>query len=200
LPAELLTLWSALYGVLTASWFPYVMGGGAALLLAWQQRERIVSAAKRAFDLVRGQRSKVGFTFNPLYLLVILGIGSLLLQHDWQPGPDPPPGPAPVVTPDTPAPAPVVTAVAYVYEKDQTAPPVGVQTGLNRLNREKKIVATLFEEDTVDGNGETPDQYKAALAAAREAGLPSLVVSNGSVVLKVVKAPTTEEHVLGAIQ
>jgi hypothetical protein len=101
----------------------------------------------------------------------------------------PPPGP------DSPA-----TAATYIYEKDNTAIPVGVSTGLNRLNREKNIRATLFEEDTVDGDGDVPDQYKVPLEAATKAGLPSLVVTNGSAVVNVVKNPTTEEQVWGAVQ
>lgn len=100
----------------------------------------------------------------------------------------PPPGP------DSPA-----TAATYIYEKDNTAIPVGVSTGLNRLNREKNIRATLFEEDTVDGDGDVPDQYKVPLEAATKAGLPALVVTAGDAVLKVVKDPRTEQQVMEAI-
>lgn len=114
-------------------------------------------------------------------------------------GPRPPPDEIPTVpapgptTPTTPA-----TAVTYVYEKDVTAIPSPVAAGLNRLNREKKIVATLFEEDTVDGTGQTPEQYRVPLSAAQAAGLPALVVTAGATVLKVVKAPTTEQQVMEA--
>lgn len=90
------------------------------------------------------------------------------------------------------------TAVVYVYEKDQAAIPSAVQSGLNRLNREKKIVATIFDRDTVDGNGEVPDQYKVPLAAAVDKGVPSLVVMSGSDVRRVVKDPKTEEEVMEA--
>jgi hypothetical protein len=116
-------------------------------------------------------------------------------------GPRPPPDEIPTVpapgptTPMTPA-----TAATYVYEKDVTAIPSPVAAGLNRLNREKKIVATLFEEDTVDGTGQTPEQYRVPLSAAQSAGLPALVVTAGAAVLKVVKAPTTEAAVLEAVQ
>lgn len=94
---------------------------------------------------------------------------------------------------------PNVTAVTYVYEKDTNAVPVGVLAGLNRLNREKKITASVFEEDTRDGSGEVPDQFKAALTAATSAGIPALIVTGGDAVLKVVKAPTTEEQTVGAV-
>jgi hypothetical protein len=99
------------------------------------------------------------------------------------------------VDPDTKA-----TAATYVYEKDDTAIPVGVSTGLNRLNREKNIRATLFEDDTVDGDGDVPDQYKVALEAAIKAGLPAFVVQAGDTVLTVVKSPTTEAQLLEAVR
>lgn len=92
------------------------------------------------------------------------------------------------------------TAAAYVYEKDDTAVPSGVSMGLDRLNREKHIPATLFEEDTLDGEGQVPDQYKIPLAEAQKAGLPALVVMGGDRVLNVVKAPTTAEQVTGAVR
>ena len=118
-------------------------------------------------------------------------------------------GPAPVVppvvTPDTPKPdTPVVdpntkpTAATYVYEKDQGGVPSAVMSGLNRLNREKKILATVFERDSTDGAGSVPEQYKVALAEANKAGLPALIVTNGATVLKVVKAPKTEAEIVEA--
>jgi len=94
------------------------------------------------------------------------------------------------------------TAATYVYEKDTTAIPSGVLAGLNRLNLDRlgdSFIASVFEQDTVDGEGETPDQYKVALKSARESGLPSLVVTSGAVVLKVVKNPQTEQDVIGAL-
>lgn len=108
-------------------------------------------------------------------------------------------GGAPPPPPPTPGPTtPAVTAAVYVYEKDQTAVPNGVRVGLDRLNRERKIRATAFEDDILDGTDDVPDQYKAPLVAAREAGLPALVVMAGDVVLKVVSNPTTEGEVWGA--
>jgi hypothetical protein len=92
------------------------------------------------------------------------------------------------------------TAATYFYEKDDTAIPLGVTTGLNRLNRERGIVATLFEDDTSDGDGDIPDQYKIPLEAARKAGLPALVVVGGVKVLNVVPAPTTEVQMMEAVK
>ena len=91
------------------------------------------------------------------------------------------------------------TAATYVYEKDNGSVPPPVLAALNRLNREKQIVATTFDDDTTDGTGAVPDQYKVPLEAATKAGLPSLVVTADKVVLKVVKSPTTEEQVWGAV-
>lgn len=118
-------------------------------------------------------------------------------------------GPAPpvvVVPPDTPdPPGPQATAATYVYEKDTTAIPAPVLSAIDKINRaqppdaKKKIIASVFEQDTVDGSGETPEQYRAALAAAREAGLPALVVTAGDTVLRIVKNPRSEQDILGAV-
>ena len=115
--------------------------------------------------------------------------------------------PAPVKPPipDEPLPQPPpvdpntkVTAATYVYEKDQGGVPSAVMSGLNRLNREKKILATVFERDSTDGS-ETPEQYKVPLAEANKAGLPALVLTNGATVLKVIKAPKTEAEIMDAV-
>lgn len=101
-----------------------------------------------------------------------------------------------IVTP----PATTATAVTYVYEKDDTAVPSAVMAGIDRLNREKKLAASIFEEDTVDGSGEVPLQYKAPLSAAQAAGLPAIVATFGDKIVKVVKDPQTEEAVMGVVQ
>lgn len=104
------------------------------------------------------------------------------------------PWPVPVVaTPELP------TAAVYVYEKDQSAIPVVVTVGLNRINRERGIVATLYEADTTDGGGDVPDQYREALAAATASGLPALVVLSGTTVLSVTPAPTDAEAIVRAV-
>jgi len=92
-----------------------------------------------------------------------------------------------------------VTAVVYVFEKDDTAVPGAVSFAMDKINRDG-IEATIFDDDIVDGTGEVPDQYKIALAAAREAGMPVLVVLAGDKVVRVVKAPTTEQAVMEAIR
>jgi hypothetical protein len=123
--------------------------------------------------------------------LLLLAAGLVLLA-----GPLPTiPWPVSIVT----APA-AATAAVYVYEKDQTAVPTGVVVGLNRLNRDRGIVATLLEADTVDGMGEIPEQYRPALAAAKDRGLPALVVLSGSTVLSVVQAPADSDAVTGAVK
>jgi len=122
--------------------------------------------------------------------LLLLAAGLVLLA-----GPLPSiPWPVPAVT----APA-AATAAVYVYEKDASAVPVGVTVGLNKLNRERKIVATLLEADPDDGTGEIPDQYREALAAATASGLPALVVLSGSTVLSVTPAPTDPDEIARAV-
>lgn len=124
-------------------------------------------------------------------------------------GPQPPPVVPPVVPPVTPPPVipPVTppppevkaTAATFVYEKSDHAVPSPVLAALNRLNREKGVIATLFDHDQRDGTESIPDQYEVPLKAAKEVGLPALVVTAGSVVLKVVKNPTTEQQVMEAV-
>lgn len=91
------------------------------------------------------------------------------------------------------------TAATFVYEKDLHVVPPPVLAALNKLNRERDIIATVFEKDTTDGTGEVPEQYKVALDAAAKAGLPALVVLNGKEVLRVVRDPKTEQSVLEAV-
>lgn len=95
--------------------------------------------------------------------------------------------------------AAAATAAVYVYEKDSAAIPPGVTIGLDRLNRERHVLATLLEDDTTDGDGDVPDQYRAALAAARGRGLPALVVLSGSTVLAIVQAPTDADAVVRSV-
>lgn len=107
--------------------------------------------------------------------------------------------PVPPPTPPGPVPNPAkVTAATFVYEKDQHVVPPPVLAALNKLNRERGIVATVFDKDVTDGGGEVPDQYRIALDAAKKVGLPALVVMTGSIVLRVVKDPKTEQTVLEA--
>lgn len=119
-------------------------------------------------------------------LAVCLQIGVLLTR-----------GGGAVIAP--PQPTPKVTAVVYVYEERDTQLPSGVLAALNTLNRQG-IVATAFDADTTSGGQRTPEQYKAPLLAAKEAGLPALVVMCGNAVTRTLKAPTTKEQVLEAIK
>jgi hypothetical protein len=89
--------------------------------------------------------------------------------------------------------APQPTAAVYVYEKDEGTPPAAILAGLDQLNR-RGLTATTFEDDSINGRGEIPRQYKSAVPAARTAGLPALVLLAGDRVLRVTK-PTTETQV-----
>lgn len=104
--------------------------------------------------------------------------------------PKPDPTPDPVTT--------KVDRVTYVYEKDQGAVFPNARVALIKLNADKKVTATEFEDDTVDGDRQVPDQYKIALAKARDVGLPCLVVQSGSNVVKTMKvtAATTTNEIL----
>jgi hypothetical protein len=104
----------------------------------------------------------------------------------------------PVVTPPVTTPS-TATAATFIYEKDQHVVPKEVLSALNKLNREKKIVATILEADTTDGTGQVPEQYKVALAAAKQKGLPCLVVTAGDKVLAIVPNPKNEAEVLKAV-
>jgi len=93
-----------------------------------------------------------------------------------------------------------IDRVTYVYEKDANPVPPGVAVALATINEGGEIIATEFEDDTVDGTGETPDQYKVALAAAKKEGVPALVIESDGEAIKVLKNPTTTEQVLEAIE
>jgi len=128
---------------------------------------------------------------------------NILISGENVPTPEPPKPEPP--KPEPPKPEPVVpvlkaTAATYVYEKDATAITAGVMAGLNRLNREKKLIASLYEDDNTNGKDSVPAQYRVALEAAKKAGLPALIITNGDTVLNVVKAPVTEQQVWEAVQ
>lgn len=91
------------------------------------------------------------------------------------------------------------TAAVYVYEKDDNAIPPYVTVAINRLNRERKIVATLLEDDTTNGDGEIPQQYRLALEAARKSGLPAVVALAGGQVLRVTQAPASESELMESV-
>lgn len=112
--------------------------------------------------------------------LILVGTGLILLALAFSGG-------ASVIAPQT------ATAAVWVFEKDQGEPPPGIMAVLDRLNRERGIKATKFEVNTVDGDGETPDQYKVPHAAAEEVGLPAFVVLAGDEVLNAVLDPNPQE-------
>jgi len=110
-------------------------------------------------------------------------------------------GPLPAIPwPESVVTAPAAsTAAAYVYEKDDHAIPAYVTAAVNRLNRERRIAATLLEDDTTNGDGEVPAQYRLALEAARKAGLPAMVAMAGGQVLRVTPKPASEAAVMEAV-
>lgn len=93
------------------------------------------------------------------------------------------------------------TAAVYVYEKSDGAVPDEVLTAFDKLNR-AGVIATDFDVDTINGRKEVPAQYKAALEAAKESGLPTLVIMGRKIdqILRTVKDPKTEAAVLEAVK
>ena len=90
------------------------------------------------------------------------------------------------------------TAATYFYDDKQHVVPSPVMVAIDKLNR-AGILATFHEVDTTDESGDVPEQYKVSLPAAKEAGLPAMVVMAGERVVRVVKGPTTAEQVLEAV-
>lgn len=86
-----------------------------------------------------------------------------------------------------------IDRATYVYEKDQGSVPPAIAQILKETNQEGEVVATAFEQHTVDASGNTPPQFRTTLSAAKEAGLPSLVLQAGDKVVKVIEKPTAEQ-------
>jgi hypothetical protein len=111
--------------------------------------------------------------------------------------------PPPVDNPTDPIKPPLtrkVTAVTYVYEKDQNPVPPQVVKALADINKEGLAVATYFDDDNTSGKDTVPEQYKVALSAAKQEGLPCLVVVYSSGPPKVVKDPKTTQEVMEALK
>lgn len=113
-----------------------------------------------------------------------------LLQVGVKYGPDIVP---PVLTNDK------VDRVTYVYEKDDGGVPPQIAKAMMDMNA-VGIVATEFEDDTVDGDGQVPDQHKVADTAAKDVGQPCLVSQAGEKVIRVIKTTkaTTYEQAMEA--
>lgn len=90
------------------------------------------------------------------------------------------------------------TAVTYVFEKDDGGIPSGVTAALAELNT-RGIMATTFEDDTTDANGDVPEQYKVALAESKKQGVPLVVAQAGERVIRTVKSPVTSQQVLEVV-
>lgn len=130
--------------------------------------------------------------------VVVLRDGDGELFHWLTVGGEPPKPPDP---PQPPPPPPIQkpTAVTYFYEKDQTAVPPPVAAAISELNTQG-IAANIVEQTPADGTGAVPLQYKFSWPAAKDAGLPCLVVMAGETVVRVVKGPKTQQEVLEAVK
>lgn len=102
------------------------------------------------------------------------------------------------ISPENPPEPRTVTQVVYCFEKDQTPIYPGVAEALTELNK-RGIKATEFERDTTDGDGQIPEQYKAARQAALDSGLPALVVEYSDGGLVVVDDPRNADEIIDAV-
>jgi hypothetical protein len=93
--------------------------------------------------------------------------------------------------------APVATKATYVYEQRAGSVPSGVSAAIDKLNR-IGIVASQIDQNVLNDKESIPAQYVVAMAEAKKAGIPCLVVEYSTGPPKVVKAPTTAEQVLEA--
>ena len=101
-----------------------------------------------------------------------------------------------------------VDQVVYVYEKDEGPVPRPVAGALMEinLNESLEIEATEFEDDTVNPDGEIPDQYAGAaeqIEDSQKTDIPRLVVLADGEVVKIIKGskekPITYEQVMESI-
>jgi hypothetical protein len=92
-----------------------------------------------------------------------------------------------------------ITAATYVYEQRNGAVPNAVLDAIDQLNK-LGIEADSVDVDTVDGEGQVPDQYKVPFQAATELGLPAMIFTAGDAVVKGIKDPKTTEAVLEVVK
>lgn len=129
----------------------------------------------------------------PKYIkLILLAVGALLVASGPRIEGCPIPGLTISDRPD---------AAVYVYERNSGGVPSGVSAGIGYLNTlEPPILATTLVVTATDGTGDVPEQYKVPFAAAKEAGIPALVVTAKNKVVRTVKSPVTKTQVLEAVK
>jgi len=94
-----------------------------------------------------------------------------------------------LTTPDT---------VVVVYESSDSIPPPYVTGALKQLASEGLQVRSI-DKDVVTGEGEVPEQVKAAITAATRP-LPSLVVMSGGDVISSQPLPGTTQEIIEAVR
>lgn len=88
--------------------------------------------------------------------------------------------------------------VVVVYESSEAIPPPYVTGALKQLASEGFQVRSI-DKDVVTGEGEVPEQVKAAIAAATSP-LPSLVALSGGVVVSSQPLPGTTQEIIEAVR
>jgi hypothetical protein len=104
-----------------------------------------------------------------------------------------------------PVPISKVSKAVYVYDKDTNPVPPQVAAALAKINLARvnggsSVTADEYEIHVTSGTGGVPKQFEKAAAAAKENGLPCLVVMAGEAVYRVINAPKTESEVTNAIK
>lgn len=118
-------------------------------------------------------------TINTICVIILI---ILFLESDWKfdfPS---------ISKPDT---------VAVVYESSETIPEPYVTGALRTLTGEG-LQARAFDKDVVTGTGETPVYLAKAIKAAKDNGLPALVIMSSGDVIKVQDLPKTQQEILEA--
>jgi hypothetical protein len=155
-------------------------------------------------DAFTGEKMLPSGAYNPEYVLwlepraykQIDVVTESIVDHKVVVG-DPPPNPPPGPTDPSPN---KIDRVTFVFEKSKHPIPPQVAAAISKLNKDHGILASLFEQDSVDGKGQIPDQYKLAREAALKNGLPCLVAESGGKVVKIKSAPQTEADVMEVVK
>lgn len=86
-----------------------------------------------------------------------------------------------------------VTGIVYVYESETSSVPVHVASAFGKLGDERET--RIIDDDVITGEGGVPEHLKAAIAAARNHGLPSIVLLSNDDVSSVHDVPKSREEI-----
>lgn len=104
--------------------------------------------------------------------------------------PEDPKDPVVPVDPDAKA-----DAAHIIYESGQSRVPLHADAAARELRKQGKQVR-IVDADAETGTGEVPRELAKSIEAAKETGLPALVLLSKGKVLRSVKLPATKEAIL----